>query len=81
MTGEREIEHEPQSFSDLPLQPTGSGVQDLEVAYEQMKLAADEDGAASTGSHETARFEGIGHDTATQAQEIDAAAESAAHPS
>ena len=25
---------EPQNFADLPIQPTGSGVQDLEIAYE-----------------------------------------------
>lgn len=26
----------PDSFSDPPLQPTGSGVADLEIAYEEM---------------------------------------------
>ena len=30
---------EPQNFADLPIQPTGSGVQDLEIAYEQMRLS------------------------------------------
>lgn len=30
----------PDSYGDLPLQPTGSGVADLEIAYEQMKLTA-----------------------------------------
>ena len=29
------------SLTDLPIQPTGSGVADLEIAYEQMKLAED----------------------------------------
>jgi len=29
----------PETFGDLPIQPTGSGVADLEVAYEQMRLA------------------------------------------
>ncbi|WP_322966214.1 hypothetical protein [Sphingomonas fuzhouensis] len=33
---------EPQGFGDLPIQPTGSGVQDLEVAYEQMRLSETE---------------------------------------
>lgn len=28
---------------ELPMQPTGSGVADLEVAYEQMKLSQDDD--------------------------------------
>lgn len=28
-----------ETFGDLPIQPTGSGVADLEVAYEQMRLA------------------------------------------
>jgi hypothetical protein len=28
-------------LGDLPIQPTGSGVADLEIAYEQMKLAED----------------------------------------
>ena len=36
----------PDSFSDLPLQPTGSGVADLEMAYEQMKLTEGNDTAA-----------------------------------
>ena len=31
-----------ESFGDLPIQPTGSGVADLEIAYEQMKLADDD---------------------------------------
>ena len=29
----------PETFADLPMQPTGSGVADLEIAYEQMKVA------------------------------------------
>jgi len=33
--------HTPETFADLPLQPTGSGVADLEIAYEQMRLADD----------------------------------------
>lgn len=34
----------PETFADLPMQPTGSGVADLEIAYEQMKLAEDAGG-------------------------------------
>lgn len=57
---------EPQTFSDLPIQPTGSGVQDLEIAYEQMRLS-EGDGAT---------------DNATLPTEADSAvAESEAHPS
>jgi hypothetical protein len=33
----------PDTFADLPMQPTGSGVADLETAYEQMKLVEDAD--------------------------------------
>lgn len=33
----------PDNFGDLPIQPTGSGVVDMEIAYEQMRLAADDD--------------------------------------
>ena len=29
----------PTEIADIPMQPTGSGVADLEVAYEKMKLA------------------------------------------
>lgn len=39
MTNPDEAGDAPDSFGDLPLQPTGSGVADLEIAYEQMKLA------------------------------------------
>lgn len=38
MTGS-EDDQMPHDVSALPIQPTGSGVADLEVAYEQMKLA------------------------------------------
>jgi len=44
----------PDNFGDLPMQPTGSGVADLEIAYEQMKLAEGaengSEGLESTGS-------------------------------
>lgn len=36
MTNTNEPDAVPDSFSDPPLQPTGSGVADLEIAYEQM---------------------------------------------
>jgi hypothetical protein len=32
-------------FGGLPIQPTGSGVADLEIAYEQMRLEEGMDGA------------------------------------
>lgn len=49
----------PEDFADLPIQPTGSGVADLEIAYEQMRLdeaeraddATPEDDAAETVAH------------------------------
>ena len=58
--------HEPESFADLPIQPTGSGVQDLEIAYEQLRLSEDEPDAASA---------------ADPTLSGDAMAESEAHPS
>jgi len=36
----------PETFADLPIQPTGSGVADLTVAYEQMALAGTDDDEA-----------------------------------
>lgn len=63
---------EPETFADLPIQPTGSGVADLEIAYEQMRLEqAEEDAAAGT----IEQTEMTPLDTGTDA------AESAAHPS
>lgn len=53
----------------LPLQPTGSGVADLEVAYEQMKLAEDAGTAGASPSDEVPPTGGPG------------LAESEAHPS
>jgi hypothetical protein len=57
-----------EGFGDLPIQPTGSGVADLEIAYEQMKLA--EQAEADVGSV-----------AVTPIDTSDAAVESAAHPS
>lgn len=57
----------PTGIADLPMQPTGSGVADLETAYEQMKLAGDDIAPSDTAD--------------VPAIDGDAAAESAAHPS
>ena len=38
------------SLVEMPLQPTGSGVADLEIAYEQMKLAQGAAGDSDTAS-------------------------------
>jgi hypothetical protein len=59
----------PDNFGDLPLQPTGSGVADIEIAYEQMRLAAD---AGET--------DGVDPATVPTEQGEDAA-DSEAHPS
>ncbi|MDP1027007.1 hypothetical protein Q5H91_07270 [Sphingomonas sp. KR1UV-12] len=68
-----------ESFADLPIQPTGSGVADLEIAYEQMKLA-DEAGAggdmASVGGADDPRAL-----AAVPTEISDDAVESSAHPS
>lgn len=66
--------HEPASFADLPLQPTGSGVADLEIAYEQMRLA--EGDAASADADRIDALDG-----ASPVEDAQAAADSAAHPS
>lgn len=39
MTDEKAAAAMPNRLDGLPIRPTGSGVADLEVAYEQMKLA------------------------------------------
>lgn len=63
----------PESFRDLPIQPTGSGVADLEIAYEQMRLSEE----VTPSADSTADL-----DPATVPAETgDAATESAAHPS
>jgi hypothetical protein len=63
--------HEPDGFGDLPIQPTGSGVADLEIAYEQMRLGEGEDDADRPGDADIAIPTEDGRD----------AADSAAHPS
>ena len=69
MTDRTHTPNEPDSFTDLPIQPTGSGVQDLEMAYEQMRLSDDEAAAAPAASAAVPTLSG------------DAMAESEAHPS
>jgi len=58
----------PESFADLPIQPTGSGVADLEIAYEQMRLGEDDDRP-------------VDPDVAIPTEDTGDAADSAAHPS
>lgn len=72
MTERDSVEAAPDGFTDLPLQPTGSGIADLEIAYEQMKLseAADQADAPVDPRGEEVP---VGRD--------DARTESEAHPS
>ncbi|MBD8546639.1 hypothetical protein [Sphingomonas sp. CFBP 8760] len=58
----------PDGFGDLPIQPTGSGVADLEIAYEQMRLGEDDDRP-------------VDPDVAIPTEDTADAADSAAHPS
>lgn len=67
--------HEPESYADLPMQPTGSGPADLEVAYEQMRLA--EEAQDTTGGVPAAAVT----DAAVPVSDAGAIAESEAHPS
>lgn len=66
---------EPESYNDLPMQPTGSGPADLEVAYEQMRLADEAEG--TTGGVPAAAVA----DATLPVGDASAAAESEAHPS
>lgn len=72
MSNPNEPRAEPDSFNDLPIQPTGSGVADLEIAFEQMKLS-EEEGEAVVSVDEGA------NDPFRAAN--DAEAESEGHPS
>ena len=74
MADDRDMTEAPASFGDLPIQPTGSGVQDLEIAYEQMRLA---EGAAEP----EAALPGTPDDDAVPTEQDIDVAESAAHPS
>lgn len=72
MTDPNDADDALDSFSDLPLQPTGSGVADLEIAYEQMRVAEESDpavGRAGDDMIESSAVAGAGE------------AESEAHPS
>ena len=71
MTESDAIDPAPATFADLPLQPTGSGVADLEIAYEQMRLA---EGDTTLDRTEDTAIEPLGVDRV-------AGNESAAHPS
>ena len=53
MSNHSQPEAAPDSFNDRPLQPTGSGVADLEIAYEQMKLSEENVTAASPAGDES----------------------------
>lgn len=72
MTDPNEADEAPDGFGDLPLQPTGSGVADLEIAYEQMRLSAGADAAAARADDDL---------DALPADGGDAEAESEGHPS
>lgn len=41
MTNLSSADTTPDNFAELPIQPTGSGVADLEIAYEQMRVTED----------------------------------------
>jgi hypothetical protein len=72
---------EPASFADLPIQPTGSGVQDLEIAYEQMELANDDAASADEALGQGADGMSPGDNTVMPIEDEEAAIISAAHPS
>lgn len=72
MTNPNEPDATPDSFIDLPLQPTGSGVADLEIAFEQMKLT-EENGEPDIRADDGVESAGVDFS--------DDAAESEGHPS
>ncbi|WP_428970302.1 hypothetical protein ACQR50_06725 [Sphingomonas sp. Xoc002] len=72
---------EPASFADLPIQPTGSGVQDLEIAYEQMELAGGDTASADEALGQGVEGVSPGGDTVMPIEDKEAAIVSAAHPS
>ncbi|MDB5694955.1 MAG: hypothetical protein JWN21_498 [Sphingomonas bacterium] len=67
------------SLSELPIQPTGSGVADLEIAYEQMKLA--EDAGSPPGNADMTGQLAAGDQSRAQLPPGEIEVESAAHPS
>ncbi|HIV77946.1 MAG TPA: hypothetical protein H9899_10530 [Candidatus Sphingomonas excrementigallinarum] len=81
MTEERVTAQEPASFADLPIQPTGSGVQDLEIAYEQMALAQDTSTSSDPTQDDRIVDSTPGSDSVMPIEDEEAAIISAAHPS
>lgn len=73
MTDPDAMPDQPEHFTDLPIQPTGSGVADLEIAYEQMKLAEQAERGTDMPAAKVADLSPVEFDRA--------ATESAAHPS
>ena len=69
------------SFGDLPILPTGSGAADLEVAYEQMKLAEDADVGETTAMAGVEAGSTAYDPFMTPTEEGSDAEQSAAHPS
>ena len=68
----------PANLNDLPILPRGSGVADLEVAYEQMKLADVAESTTMMG----VKADDTAYDSAMiPTEEGSDTAESAAHPS
>lgn len=76
MTDRKASDAPVENLGDLPIQPTGSGVADLEIAYEQMKVA---EGAEPDLSSPVGGTSGDADLTPT-VRDHDSA-ESAAHPS
>lgn len=62
------------SFAGLPIQPTGSGVQDLDIAYEQMRLSEAQQDPSGVAAQEIT-------DNTIPTVDDEAARISAAHPS
>jgi hypothetical protein len=81
MSEERITAQEPASFADLPIQPTGSGVQDLEIAYEQMALAQDASNPSGEPLDDRMTDSAPNGETSMPIEDEEAAVISAAHPS
>jgi hypothetical protein len=81
MSEERITAQEPASFADLPIQPTGSGVQDLEIAYEQMALAQDASVPSGQALGDNVTDGALGDDGVMPIEDEEATVISAAHPS
>ncbi|MFD1951218.1 hypothetical protein ACFSGX_10625 [Sphingomonas arantia] len=80
MSDERTPDEKPGEYIDLPpILPTGSGVADLEIAYEQMILA--ENAALRDGPVLNEGVSGAPTTDAMPTESGDDALDSAAHPS